>query len=132
MIDEFRIREIFSGYIVRLVKTGLFHLTRPRLLFMGTSEDDESCCSHIRSACEILVIFERVHQSLHRRCQACITTSGYNCEQLLSTLNLSMMFSIKILLYISSVISPVSASPFHLDPYIPARKMIVTMSCTYL
>ena len=33
-----------------LSKTDSFHLTRPRLLFMGSSE--ESCCSHIRSYCK--------------------------------------------------------------------------------
>ncbi|GBL99529.1 hypothetical protein AVEN_68805-1 [Araneus ventricosus] len=32
---------------------------------------------------EIPAIFERVRQSLHRRCQACITVGGRNFEQLL-------------------------------------------------
>ncbi|GBM44451.1 hypothetical protein AVEN_184670-1 [Araneus ventricosus] len=32
---------------------------------------------------EILGIFESVHQSLHRHCQACVTVRGRNFEQLL-------------------------------------------------
>ncbi len=48
---------------------------------------DEELVSRISEAAarvrEIPGIFERVHQSLHRRCQACIATGGCNFEQLL-------------------------------------------------
>ncbi|GBM14755.1 hypothetical protein AVEN_72022-1 [Araneus ventricosus] len=63
-------------------------------------------------------IYECVRQSLHRRCQACITFDGRKFEQLLQTLYLSTTLSINTTYFLSSLISCVCASPRHLRPYI--------------
>lgn len=49
------------------------------------SDEDLVARISVAAACvrEIPGIFERVRQSLHRRCQACIHTGGRNFEQLL-------------------------------------------------
>ena len=64
----------------QLSETNSFHITRIQF-FMETSEGFVSRISEATSSVhEIPGIFERVHQSLHRRCQACITTGGHNFE----------------------------------------------------
>ena len=83
-IDECRITEFFSGYIVNLVKQvrstlpDHVHFLWGHLKNLVARIFEATASGH-----EIPGIFERERQSLHRRCQACITTDGRNFEQLL-------------------------------------------------
>ncbi|GFX45712.1 uncharacterized protein TNCV_1422961 [Trichonephila clavipes] len=56
------------------------------LVYATSIDSDEDLVDRISEGAarmrEIPDIFERVHQSLHRRCQACIATRGRNFEQL--------------------------------------------------
>ncbi|GFS62516.1 uncharacterized protein TNCV_1262951 [Trichonephila clavipes] len=68
------------------------------LVYATPFDSDENLVARISEATarvrEIPGIFDRVRQSLHRHCHACITTSGRNFEQLLKTLYLSTTLSI--------------------------------------
>ena len=60
---------IFQRLHHQLSELGSFHLNRPRLLFMGTSEESfvALISEAIASVREIPAIFERARQSLYRR-----------------------------------------------------------------
>ena len=68
---------IFQRLHHRFCETGLFHLTRPQLFFMGNLKTLVALITEATaSAHEIPGNFVRV-------CQSCITTGGHNFKQLL-------------------------------------------------
>ena len=84
VIDECRITDFFSGYIVNLVKQVRSISTDHDPFLWGHLKNRVARISEATASVhEIPGIFEREHQSFCGHCQACISTGGRNLEQLL-------------------------------------------------